>query len=116
MVSASVNLRDKKICVLSDEAGAAKASYWAEFFKCPVNPADVENYFFRFHVESDHVFVRDAEKRTLEIDFDENHLDYQRRGHQGKNELIAKALGYAKGCRKVLDLSVGMGKIGRAHV
>ena len=87
----------------------AKALRWSEFFKCPINPADTKNFFFHFHVEGERVFVRDAEKRTLEIDFDKNHLDYQRRGHQGKNELIAKALGYGKGCRKVLDLSVGMG-------
>lgn len=87
----------------------AKASRWSEFFKCPINPSDANDFFFRFYVEGERVYVRDAEKRTLEIDFDRNHLDYQRRGHQGKNELIAKALGYAKGCRKVLDLSVGMG-------
>lgn len=98
-----------KVCILSDETGMAKATEWAKFFGCPINPANLEPYFFRFHVEGDRVFVRDAEKRLLEIDFDKNHLDYERRGHSGKSELIAKALGAAKGCRKILDLSVGMG-------
>lgn len=105
----SDSLSSKKICIIADEAGLKKAAQWSEFFKCPVNPPSVDDYFFRFHIEGDHVFVRDAEKRLLEIDFDKNHLDYERRGHSGKNELIAKALGYAKGCRKILDLSVGMG-------
>lgn len=105
----SERIEQKSICIISDEAGAAKASKWSDFFHCPVNPVQESSFFFRFHIEGDRIFVRDAEKRTLEIDFDKNHLDYERRGHQGKNELIAKALGYAKGCRKVLDLSVGMG-------
>lgn len=105
MVSAHV---DKKICIIAD-GDSEKVRHWAQFFACPVNPASTDDYFFRFHIEGDRVFVRDAEKRTLEIDFDKNHLDYQRKGHSGKNELIAKALGAAKGCRKILDLSVGMG-------
>jgi 16S rRNA (guanine1516-N2)-methyltransferase len=85
-----------------------KVLRWSQFLKCPINPADPENYFFHLHIEQDSVFVRDLAKRKLEIDFDKNHLDYQRKGHRGKNELIAKALGYAKGVRTVLDLSVGL--------
>lgn len=54
------------------------------------------------------MYVRDRENRHLEIDFDKNHLDYQRKGHRGKSELVAKALGVAKGYRRVLDLSVGL--------
>lgn len=105
----SANLESKKLCIIADSAGLTKASEWSKLLHCPVNPLDLENYFFHLHIEGEQIFVRDAEKRLLEIDFDKNHLDYERRGHQGKNELIAKALGYAKGCRKVLDLSVGMG-------
>lgn len=86
-----------------------KAKEWANFFKCPLNPSNAEKFFFQFFVTANQVYLRDLESRVLKIDFDENHLDYQRKGHHGKNELIAKALGVAKGCRKVLDLSVGLG-------
>lgn len=105
----------KKVCVIYDQVSAEKAAFWSNFFNCPLiasenlNAADVASYFFRFIVESNHVYIRDLDNRRLEIDFDKNHLDYQRRGHHGKNELIAKALGAAKGCKKVLDLSAGMG-------
>lgn len=102
-------LETKSICVVADEAGLEKGQHWSQFLGCPLNPESVDPYFFRFNVEGDRVFVRDAEKRLLEIDFDKNHLDYERKGHRGKQEMIAKALGAAKGCRKVLDLSVGMG-------
>lgn len=109
VVSGSVNL-----CVLSNvdsnsEACSKKAQSWADFFQCPLNPPQAQKFFFHFHVEDQGVFVRDRENRLLEIDFDKNHLDYERKGHRGKNELIAKALGVAKGCRKILDLSVGLG-------
>lgn len=98
------------LCVLfSSPAVAEKAKYWANFFNCPLNPSQPHDYFFRFHVEENAVYVRDNENRLLEIDFDKNHLDYERKGHRGKNELISKALGVAKGCRKVLDISVGLG-------
>lgn len=102
-----VAVKSASLCVLSSEV-SAKAQEWAQFLQVPLNPSEPENYFFHFHVENDHVFVKDREGRKLSIDFDENHLDYQRRGHRGKNELIAKALGVAKGTKKVLDLSVGL--------
>lgn len=97
-----------KICIVSSPDALEKAHEWATFFKCPVNPPNSSEFFFHFHVEGNRVFVRDQEKRLLEIDFDKNHLDYERKGHRGKNELIAKALGVAKGYRRVLDLSVGL--------
>lgn len=97
-----------QLCVLASADSLEKGRQWAEFFRCPLNPENPQDYFFRFHVEQGRVFVRDAENRLLEIDFDKNHLDYERRGHRGKNELIAKALGFSKGCRRVLDLSVGL--------
>nr|WP_295904106.1 class I SAM-dependent methyltransferase [uncultured Bdellovibrio sp.] len=105
VVSASLN---SKICVVASSEVLSKAQAWADFFKCPLNPVNLSDFFFHFHVENDRVYVRDLENRLLEIDFDKNHLDYERKGHRGKNELIAKALGVAKGYRKVLDLSVGL--------
>lgn len=103
-------MKELNLCVLSSSNSTIeKAKAWADFFGCLLNPTNQENFFFHFHVENQRVYVRDRENRVLEIDFDENHLDYERKGHRGKNELIAKALGVAKGCRKVLDLSVGLG-------
>ncbi|MFS4458435.1 class I SAM-dependent methyltransferase [Bdellovibrio sp. HCB2-146] len=105
----SVAVKSQSLCVVSSDASSlAKAQDWARFLQAPLNPTDLQNYFFHFHVENGSVFVKDTEGRKLAIDFDENHLDYQRRGHRGKNELIAKALGVAKGTKKVLDLSVGL--------
>lgn len=75
---------------------------------CPLNPERPEDYFFSIHYSDEQVLVKDQQGRKLEIDFDKNHLDYQRRGHRGKNELIAKALGAGKGVKRVVDLSVGM--------
>ncbi|MGZ3773791.1 MAG: class I SAM-dependent methyltransferase [Pseudobdellovibrionaceae bacterium] len=98
------------LCVLSSSVESLeKAQTWADFFKCPLNPIHPENFFFCFNVETERIYVRDHENRLLEIDFDKNHLDYERKGHRGKNELIAKALGAAKGHRNILDLSVGLG-------
>lgn len=97
-----------RICVIASSDGLEKARHWAAFLQCPLNPENSQDFFFHFHVEGDRVYVRDLDKRLLEIDFDKNHLDYERKGHRGKSELIAKALGVAKGCRKVLDLSVGL--------
>lgn len=105
VVSASVA---SKICIIALPEMLEKARSWADFFQCPINPANPSDFFFHFYVEEGRVYVRDQEKRLLEIDFDKNHLDYERKGHRGKNELIAKALGVAKGYRKVLDLSVGL--------
>ncbi|WP_374029644.1 class I SAM-dependent methyltransferase [Bdellovibrio bacteriovorus] len=106
VVSASVS--EPSLCVIGSAEALEKSQRWAEFLKAPLNPSSSENFFFHFHVEADRVYVRDREKRLLEIDFDKNHLDYERKGHRGKNELIAKALGVAKGYRKILDLSVGL--------
>lgn len=101
-------MTESTVCILSADS-TSKIQEISEFLNCPVNPAHPDNYFFQLHIDGTHLYLRDREKRTLEIDFDKNHLDYQRKGHRGKNELIAKALGYAKGCRKILDLSVGLG-------
>ena len=111
MVSVPVDVKSQSLCVLTfpvTSSVSAKAQEWSQFLKAPLNPANPQDFFFHFIVEGDSVSVKDKEGRKLVIDFDENHLDYQRRGHRGKNEIIAKALGVAKGCRKILDLSVGM--------
>ncbi len=44
----------------------------------------------------------------LKIDFLQDHLHYQRKSHRGKQELIAKALGAAKGIKRVVDLTCGL--------
>jgi 16S rRNA (guanine1516-N2)-methyltransferase len=107
MVLVPVDLKSQSLCVIATPV-TAKAQMWSQFLKAPLNPANPQDYFFHFCVEGESVFVKDHEGRKLAIDFDENHLDYQRRGHRGKNEMIAKALGVAKGSKKILDLSVGM--------
>lgn len=104
----SVEVNAKNICILSDEASLVKAEKWSSYLNCPLNPVQPEDYFFKALFSENHVSLVDANKRKLEIDFDKNHLDYARKGHRGKNELIAKALGASKGCRRILDLSVGL--------
>lgn len=99
---------ENQLCVISSE-NLELGKSWADFFSCPLNPPESKKFFFHFKVEADQVLVTDAQGRKLKIDFDENHLDYNRRGHRGKNELLAKALGWSKGCRRILDLSVGLG-------
>lgn len=44
----------------------------------------------------------------LKIDFLGDHINYSRKGHRGKSELIAKALGLGKGIRRVIDLTCGL--------
>lgn len=104
----SVGLGSAGLCVVGTPEALDRAQAWSQFLQAPLNPLNPQDYFFHFHVEPDRIFVRDVEKRLLEIDFDKNHLDYERRGHRGKSELIAKALGVTKGYRKILDLSVGL--------
>lgn len=92
-----------------DSEVAAKAQLLSDFLKVPVNPQNVHNYTFKLMVNMDGISIVDSQSRRLEIDFAKDHLNYQRRGLRGKNELLSKALGYSKGIRKVLDLSAGLG-------
>jgi 16S rRNA (guanine1516-N2)-methyltransferase len=92
-----------------DEALKAKAERLAGFLKIPVNPANPQTFPFCLELCLDTLRLVDSQKRVLEIDFLKDHLNYQRKGTRGKNELLAKALGYSKGVRKVLDLSAGLG-------
>lgn len=106
MVSDAV--KPLQTCLIADDQSLEKAQQWASFLACPINPEQSDNFHFKIYLQEGRVFLKDHEKRTLEIDFDKNHLDYERKGHRGKSELIAKALGVGKGYNKVLDLSVGM--------
>lgn len=101
-----VDVLKKSYCLIGQGEAVNK---WQEFLSCPLNPEQPQDYFFCIHYSESEVIVRDQEGRKLEIDFDKNHLDYKRKGHRGKNELLAKALGISKGVERVLDLSVGMG-------
>jgi len=92
-----------------DSAFAEKAKGLSEFLQIPINPENPEKYDFTLELSAEGLRLVDAQKRLLEIDFIKDHLNYQRRGLRGKNELLAKALGYVKGVRRVLDLSAGMG-------
>ena len=44
----------------------------------------------------------------LHLDFVEDHIHYQRKGHRGKSELIAKALGLEKKTDVIVDATVGL--------
>lgn len=86
-----------------------KAQNLAEFLQVPLNPVEVERIPFCLQLAPDGLRLVDGQGRMLAIDFQKDHLNYQRRGLRGKNELLAKALGYSKGVRRVLDLSAGLG-------
>lgn len=93
----------------SDENLIAKARQLAASLQIPVNPESASSFSFCLQLSSAGLSLVDSQKRILRIDFVNDHLNYQRRGLRGKNELLAKALGYSKGFRKVLDLSAGLG-------
>lgn len=96
-------------CVLSsDPALHSQAQRLAEFLNIPLNPENKEVYAFHLELSPEGMSLRDMQKRVLAVDFVHDHLNYQRRGVRGKNELLAKALGYSKGVRRVLDLSAGL--------
>lgn len=97
----------QKVCVVST-SGWERSQHWSHFFQCPLNPPEPSIFPFQFHSDPEATYLLDSQGRRLEIDFDKNHLDYARKGHRGKSELIAKALGASKGYKKILDLSVGM--------
>lgn len=86
-----------------------KARELADFLQIPVNPADLGSDAFRLMLSAEGLHLADSQNRVLSIDFVKDHLNYQRRGLRGKSELLAKALGYSKGARRVLDLTAGLG-------
>jgi 16S rRNA (guanine1516-N2)-methyltransferase len=87
----------------------AKAENLAGLLQIPVNPKNPQAFSFCLELSLEGLRLVDSQKRVLKIDFLKDHLNYQRKGTRGKNELLAKALGYSKGARKVLDLSTGLG-------
>lgn len=83
---------------------------WQQFFtqqKYQIVPVNDSRPHYTFCI-GDSVYLQDLQGRLLQLDFINNHLDYQR-SHRGKSELIAKALGVQKKGLKVLDLSFGLG-------
>jgi len=60
-----------------------------------------------FVYDSQGLTFYDQELGQLHLDF-LNSLDYVRKSHRGKSELIAKAVGLAKGTQKVFDATVGL--------
>lgn len=90
-----------------DPSVAAKAERWAQFLGCELNPSKPVHDSNRLYFAPGEVLLTDSQGRKLRIDFDKDHLNYDR-SHRGKNELLAKALGAAKGIETVLDLSVGL--------
>jgi 16S rRNA (guanine1516-N2)-methyltransferase len=48
------------------------------------------------------------ESQELTIDFLNDHINYSRKNHRGKSEIIARALGAGKGVKSVLDLTCGL--------
>lgn len=95
--------------VFQEEAVREKAEHLSAFLQIPLNPVNVDSFLFQLQLSPQSLRLADTQKRSLEVNFLEDHLNYQRKGVRGKNELLAKALGYAKGARKVLDLSAGLG-------
>lgn len=81
---------------------------WSQFLHAPINPSERNLYSHELVCTVEGLKLVDREARSLEIDFDANHLDYKRK-HRGKKELLAKAAGASKGVKSILDLSVGMG-------
>lgn len=96
------------LCLVSDNEGLDAARRWGQFLKAPLNPADPGTFSYHLFFQQGELVLRDPQGRKLAIDFDKNHLDYQRK-HRGKSELMAKALGASKGVKSILDLSVGLG-------
>ena len=96
-------------CAVGSSSGVlALAARWSAYLNAPLNPSTTTIFTHHLQCTENGLRLIDLEGRKLEIDFDENHLDYKRK-HRGKSELIAKALGASKGVKSVLDLSVGMG-------
>lgn len=57
--------------------------------------------------KDDQVSLRSNDGHHLEFDFDENRVDYHRKASKSSDPLM-KALGYSKGVRQVVDLSMGL--------
>lgn len=61
-----------------------------------------------FKYDSQGLSLIDEEMGALHLDFIKDVQSYSRTSHRGKSELIAKAIGLAKGTRKVFDATLGL--------
>lgn len=57
--------------------------------------------------KTDQIILKSEEGHHLEFDFDNNSVDYHRRASRSSDPLI-KAMGYSKGIRNVIDLTMGL--------
>lgn len=57
--------------------------------------------------KADQIILKSNQGHHLEFDFDNNSVDYHRRASRSSDPLI-KALGYSKGIRSVIDLTMGL--------
>lgn len=60
--------------------------------------------------ENGKLLYRDAELGNLCMDILSDTVNYQRKSHRGKQELIAKAMGLGKGNRLIHDATFGLGQ------
>jgi 16S rRNA (guanine1516-N2)-methyltransferase len=75
----------------------------------PISEQNLKSLQALYVVENKLVFF-DEELGSLSIDLLNDHVNYQKKAHRGKQELIAKALGLNKGLKTVLDLTFGLGQ------
>ena len=52
--------------------------------------------------------LQDEDLGRLHLDFKADKQNYARASHRGKSELIAKAVGLPKGCKRVFDATLGL--------
>lgn len=99
----------KDIAVFIEESRISDFLSWQPHFSYLLNPAETQDLWHLDFREQELPTLKDPQGRQLRIDFDHNHLTYERKQLRGKNEPIAKALGLAKGKLRVHDLTVGLG-------
>lgn len=110
MVLGTVASMGNLVCLICETAVLQKKAFdLSLFLQAPLNPLNVGNFSYKVYLTEQGLHLEDKIDRVLRIDFVNDHLNYQRKGLRGKNELLAKALGFSKGVRKVLDLSAGLG-------
>lgn len=97
------------IALLANPSQKEDLNYWIGQISANFNP-DLLTYDADLIIDwnSTLPMVTDRLGRKLCIDFDNDHLTYERKQLRGGKEPLAKALGVHKGIRKVLDLSVGL--------
>jgi 16S rRNA (guanine1516-N2)-methyltransferase len=79
----------------------------SESLELEILKKEPENQPF-FLVDEKGLSFIDEQLGKLHLDFVQDHIRYQRKGHRGKSELIAKALGLDKKTDRVIDATVGL--------